>query len=564
MKSNIMNILSTSVHVVLALTILGATNFEATARLRANGKIAFTSDRDGNKEIYLMDADGTNQKRLTDNNFVDDDPTWSPDGKKIAFLSQNELGALAIFVMNGDGTAKTEITPVSVTEYHDKIISWSPDGRQLVINHANGIDIVDADDSNRRFLTSGSNPAWSPDGSKILFVGSDGLANINPDGTGLHSLSLLGFYPDWSPDGLQITYLRFDGANQIILVANSDGTDAHDFAYECGGLSPHGCSYIVSVDWSPDGSKFVYGAWRTLYTIDQNSNGRTVLTTPGIKPSWQPLISGATADFDGDGRSDVSVFRPSDRTWYLGGSSAGFSAAQFGISSDQITPGDFDGDGETDLAVWRPSEGTWYIQQSTAGFTAVQWGISTDLPVPSDFDGDGKTDIAVWRPSTGVWFVLNSGNGQTSAMHFGLGGDKPVPGDYDGDGKTDHAVYRPSDGVWYLMQSSAGFKGLQFGISTDRVVPADYDGDGKYDPAVYRDGTWYLQQSGAGFAIANFGLASDIPVPADYDGDGKADVSVLRPSSGIWYSQRSESGFLATQFGQAGDKPVPAALIPLQ
>lgn len=271
----------------------------------------------------------------------------------------------------------------------------------------------------------------------------------------------------------------------------------------------------------------------------------------------------ANADFDGDGRSDVSVFRPSDSLWYLSRSTAGFSATQFGLSSDQITPGDFDGDSKTDIAVWRPLTGTWYIQQSTAGFTAAQWGLSTDLPVPGDYDGDGKTDIAVWRPSTGVWFVVNSGNGQVVATQFGLDSDKPVAGDFDGDGKTDLAVYRPSSGLWFLNQSTLGQTTVKFGISTDKVIPADYDGDGKTDIAVYRDGTWYLQQSSSGFTVINFGLVSDIPVPADYDGDGKADVSVWRPSTGIWYSQQSTSGFAARQFGAAGDMPVPAAYVPV-
>jgi len=84
---------------------------------------------------------------------------------------------------------------------------------------------------------------------------------------------------------------------------------------------------------------------------------------------------------------------------------------------------DFDGDGKTDLSVFRPSEGNWYLNRSTAGFVSANWGLSSDLTTPGDFDGDGKADLAVWRPSSGVWFVLQSLDGQMRVFHWGLQGD---------------------------------------------------------------------------------------------------------------------------------------------
>ncbi|HMS10400.1 MAG TPA: M36 family metallopeptidase, partial [Pyrinomonadaceae bacterium] len=114
----------------------------------------------------------------------------------------------------------------------------------------------------------------------------------------------------------------------------------------------------------------------------------------------------AAADFDGDGRSDISVFRPSNGVWYLQQSSAGFAAYSFGISDDTIVPGDFDGDGRADVAVWRSANGTWYLLRSTEGFTAFQFGAIGDIPAAADYDGDGKTEVAVFRPSSGVWYVL--------------------------------------------------------------------------------------------------------------------------------------------------------------
>ena len=262
------------------------------------------------------------------------------------------------------------------------------------------------------------------------------------------------------------------------------------------------------------------------------------------------------ADFDGDGKSDVSVFRPSNGAWYLQQSSAGFTGLAFGFGTDKLVPADYDGDGKTDVAVYRG--GTWYLQRSTAGFTGVTFGDANDIPVPADYDGDGKADIAVFRPSNGTWYLLQSSAGFTGVA-FGQNGDKPVAGDYDGDGKADIAVNRA--GTWYIQRSQLGFYGVQFGDGNDKLVPADYDGDGKTDVAVFRpsNGTWYLQQSTNGFAGIAFGLGTDIPVPADYDGDGKADVGVFR--NGTWYLNRSSQGFFGVAFGASTDQPLPNVFV---
>jgi len=270
--------------------------------------------------------------------------------------------------------------------------------------------------------------------------------------------------------------------------------------------------------------------------------------------------SKAPADFDGDGKTDVSVFRDPSGDWYLDRSTAGFTAMHFGSPGDIPTPGDFDGDGKTDVAVFRPSSGVWYIfRSSDSQFAVRQFGINGDVPRAGDFDGDGKADVAVYRGSEGRWYWMNSSNDAFNVVSFGLNGDQALSGDWDGDGKADVSVFRPSNGVWYRLNSSNGsFTAVGFGLSDDRPVPGDYDGDGKSDVAVFRpsNGTWYsLRSSDGQYSVIQFGLNGDIPAPGDYDGDGKYDQAVYR--AGLWYLNRSTAGFGVVSFGLPADTPIP-------
>jgi uncharacterized delta-60 repeat protein len=283
---------------------------------------------------------------------------------------------------------------------------------------------------------------------------------------------------------------------------------------------------------------------------------------------FNPVVYRPLFDFDGDGRADINVYRPSNNVWYqINSSDSQFGYTYFGASGDIACPADFDGDGKTDVAIYRPSTGTFWYRSSIDGvFRAIRWGQSGDVPLPSDVDGDGKADAVIYRPSTNTWYRLGSAGAATSA-YFGAPGDKPVVGDFDGDGKADAAIYRPSTGYWWYLSSidNTSQRAIRWGDSGDTPVPADYDGDGKTDAAVYRPstGTWYVLRSFDGqFTATRFGVSDDKPVPADYDGDGKADIAVWRPSNGTWYVQRSTAGFSATTFGTSGDVPAQSAFIP--
>ncbi|HEV3165220.1 MAG TPA: FG-GAP-like repeat-containing protein [Isosphaeraceae bacterium] len=275
-------------------------------------------------------------------------------------------------------------------------------------------------------------------------------------------------------------------------------------------------------------------------------------------------VNTVIGDYDGDGKTDLAVFRPPDSTWFIKGSTNGGVTTQFGAPGDIPVPADYDGDGKTDLAVFRPSTDQWFIRGSSAGPRQVTFGGPGDIPVPADYDGDGKTDIAVFRPSTGTWYIQGSTAGP-EAIQFGAPGDIPVAADYDGDGKADLAVYRPSNATWYILQSTLGPRVQPFGIPGGSLpVPADYDGDGKADLAVVAPATstWYIQQSTAGARTQQFGGLGDVPVPGDYDGDGKTDLAVYRPSNATWYILQSTAGGLVQPFGApAVDVPLPTPLV---
>ncbi len=281
------------------------------------------------------------------------------------------------------------------------------------------------------------------------------------------------------------------------------------------------------------------------------------------------------ADFDGDGKTDLSVWRGPTGNWLAIRSGNGLLfSTNWGTSNapfnDVAVPGDYDGDGRTDVAVFRRLDGVWYIiRSSNAQVIAQAWGLGTDIPVPGDYDGDGRTDIAVWRPSDSNWYIIRSSDGQFSAQAWGSPNapfnDVAVPADYDGDGKTDIAVYRRQTGVWYVRKSSDGQVLAQaWGLGTDTPVPGDYDGDGRADFAVWRgsEGNWYILRSSNGqFQGTLWGAAvlGDVPVPGDYDGDGRTDIAVWRPGDGTWYVIRSTNGsYLVQAHGQAGDTPLPS------
>ncbi len=264
---------------------------------------------------------------------------------------------------------------------------------------------------------------------------------------------------------------------------------------------------------------------------------RTPTPPPTPLTSPTPLSAGIlvleSGDYDGDGTSDIGIFRPSLGRWSVLGVGTSF----FGEAGDVPASGDYDGDGTADISVFRPSSGLWAVY----GVTRTYYGKSGDTSIPGDYTGDGLADIGIFRGASGLWAVRGR-----PRIYFGASGDIPVPGDYTGDGSADYAVFRNSSGLWAIR----GTTRFYFGVTGDIPLGRDFFGDGTALAGIFRPATglWVIR----GLTRFYFGGTGDYPVGADFSGDWTDYPGLFRPASGLWAIR----GVTRAYHGQPGDLPV--------
>jgi Tol biopolymer transport system component len=297
------------------------------------GKIAFVSERDGNREIYVMNSDGGGQARLTHNPWEDDSPSWSPDGKKIAFRSFRG-SAYDIFVVGADGRGENNVTRNG--EYTGvEEPKWSPDGGKIVFGSGGDIYVINADGSEKKRITDNIYEdyyyEWSPDGRQIVFWsyrnGSGDIYVINAEGGGEVKLTNnpdngnYGSYnigPSWSPDGKTIIYISTNPSNRLseIYAIRPDGS------HEVRLTRMSGSEYVDNDRqlWSPDGKRiaFMYRSSGGGLVYDRicvmNSDGTDVkIVTAGPHddaPRWSPDGRKIAFLSTRDGQPEIYVMNP--------------------------------------------------------------------------------------------------------------------------------------------------------------------------------------------------------------------------------------------------------------
>lgn len=296
---------------ILALSIISCKDtINETDLANLNYDIAFMSVRDGNAEIYVMNADGSNQTRLTySKNAGDWFPKWSPDGQRIAFFSEEEL-----YVMNKDGSNIQKLTTGITIDDGHPWLAWSKDGTEILTqirtyNNLVKIYIVNSDGSGQRFLADGYFPNWISN-DKIIF-GGQGICLINSDGSGLTQItdsSMHDYSPVVSPGLDKIVFRSFrdnDSGKASLHIMNMDGSGIKEISKK---------DPIIKPVFSPDNQDILIVAPQTLYgtddmfRLDIDGNKEELLVDLGDIPS-SPVYSS-------DGQKIIfSAIVVTDGTW---------------------------------------------------------------------------------------------------------------------------------------------------------------------------------------------------------------------------------------------------------
>jgi Tol biopolymer transport system component len=516
-----------------------------------DGLIAFYSDRDGNPEIYAMNPNGGELKRLTNDPGFDDSPAISPDGTKIIFL-----------------TARHDPNP-QFPDLKYEIYSMDADGRNMRrLTHTQAAE---------------DHPAWSPDGTSIIFdadYDSDGFAEIytmNPDGSAVTRLTFNTAndqFADWSPDGKQITFSSDRAGNWDIYTMDVDGRDQKPLT-----SSP---DWELFPAWSPDGSQIAFNGLgpnsrnTDVYVMDvDGSNIRQLTQSPGFdeSPAWSPNGSLIAFQTQRDGNFEIYVMNPdgsdqralatnpANELWPSWGPAAKFpvnaatpllfeqSGQELGMRETvQAALGDLDQDGDLDAVFANPmrsNSAVWlndgFGEFVNTGQQLTQYGHGVGL---ADFDQDGDLDafIVCHQFYAGSKVYLNDGTGMFSDSGQDLNDTQLSAAevnliDLNGDDYMDvHVAYYDPSGLpdqVYLNDGKAMFRDSGLALEEDGIAWGDLDMDGDVDYFGKRWGVGYVVQlnDGTGAFYEGWHMTDEDATVggialADFDNDGDLDALV--------------------------------------
>jgi uncharacterized delta-60 repeat protein len=516
----------------------GSTGFIKSIDLYADGRILACGSLTTGKIARLFangTVDASFAANITGNQCFDTEIT--PDGKIYAagtITSLNGLGIPGIVRMNADGTKDDSFAlpnvgfPQLSREFYR--LALEPGGSLLA-----GLKTW-AQDQQGELTASLSLFRFTPGGAVQSIPNCDAIEQSNE------------------------LFVQADGK----VITNMCRANSSSPAYWFGRLFQSGTfdsslnrlsfnNPVYRVVRQADGNYVVIGGFSSVDGIPRQRIARLVNTQIAVR---------RRSDFDGDGKDDLAVFRPSDSYWYINQTSAGLNFTPWGLSTDRVIAADYDNDGKTDITVFR--DGNWYTLRSSDNTLMYRFfGQAGDQPFVGDIDGDGRVDRLVRRQVAAnsvqwqVSYFSNTGTASQTISNETIA-DRPVVGDFDGDNIDEIAYFR--DGVWTARRFGSGApeRVYYWGTAGDVPTPGDFDHDGQIDIGVFRPstGTWYINRSTFGYYAVQFGAAGDVPVVADYDGDGQSDIAVFR--NGIWYQILSgNNSFRASSWGLAGDIPIP-------